>query len=82
MAWLDKIYWIYLLPIAVFLAIAPGVPQPHLYEKIMMLMAGTLSKPIDIFDLLWHSWPILLIILKLIREMTKKPDENPDADNA
>jgi len=32
-----------------------------------MLQAGTLMRPIDIFDLFWHGiWPILLV-LKLAR---------------
>jgi len=50
--------------IAIWLAIVPFNP-PHLVEKIQMLFAGTLSKPIDIFDLFMHGTPLLLLILKL-----------------
>ena len=35
-----------------------------------MLLAGTLTKPIDIFDLLLHGTPILLLGLKLLRKYT------------
>ncbi len=66
---LDKIPLLPLAVIAIFLLIAPypGEPMPHLFQKITMLMNGTLSKPIDIFDLFQHGIPITLLILKLIR---------------
>jgi len=44
----------------------PITPEPHLFEKIHMLMDGTLVKPVDMFDLFWHSWPILWIVLRLL----------------
>jgi hypothetical protein len=31
------------------------------------LLDGTLSQPIDIFDLLMHSTPAILLVLKLVR---------------
>ena len=52
---------------AIFLALAPFYPQPHLLEKIQMLANGELSKPIDIFDLFWHSTGLLVLGLKLLR---------------
>jgi len=54
-----------LLVIAIFLGIAPITPQPHLVEKLRMLFLGTLAKPIDIFDLLFHAAPLVLLALKL-----------------
>jgi hypothetical protein len=57
MAWLDRIpLWI-LVAVALLLGLAPFVPEPHLWEKLKMLAAGTLSRPIDIFDLLYHGLP-------------------------
>ena len=50
---------------ALFLTFAPFIPEPHLWQKIKMLFAGSLIKPIDIFDLFWHAWPITLLIIKL-----------------
>ena len=67
MTWLDSIPLLPLVIIAVFLGLAPFVPEPHLVEKLRMLMAGTLVKPIDIFDLLMHGAPVVLLIVKLIR---------------
>ncbi|GHD99607.1 RND transporter [Defluviimonas sp. 20V17] len=49
------------------LGLAPFVPEPHIWEKLKMLAAGTLSRPIDIFDLLLHAAPFVLLAAKLIR---------------
>lgn len=70
MKWLDKIPMSILLPLAVFLALAPFVPEPHLWEKLKMLAAGTLVRPIDMFDLLMHGTPLLLLLLKLVRQLS------------
>ena len=67
MAWLDNIPLVPLAIIAVFLGLAPFVPQPHLFEKLGMLFSGTLTRPVDIFDLLMHGTPVVLLILKLLR---------------
>jgi len=67
MAWLDRIpLWI-LVAIALTLGLAPFVPEPHVWEKLKMLAAGTLTRPIDIFDLLYHGAPWVLLALKLVR---------------
>ncbi|MCG6938489.1 MAG: RND transporter [Gammaproteobacteria bacterium] len=58
-----------LLPLAVaavFMALAPFAPEPHLVEKSRMLLHGELVKPIDIFDLFWHSFLLLLLAIRLI----------------
>lgn len=61
---LQKIPTTTLAFIAIWLAIVPFNP-PHLVEKIQMLFAGTLVKPIDIFDLFMHGTPLVLLVLKL-----------------
>jgi hypothetical protein len=66
MKWLDSIPMALLLPLAIVLALAPFTPEPHLWEKLKLLAAGQLSKPIDIFDLLLHGTPLLLVVLKLL----------------
>ena len=66
MKWLDRIPYMYLTPRAIFLALAPFSPEPHLWEKLKMLFAGTLVRPIDIFDLFLHGTPLLLLILKVL----------------
>ncbi|HET9701373.1 MAG TPA: hypothetical protein VFP70_10680 [Burkholderiales bacterium] len=67
MKWLDRISWGLLLPVALLLGLAPFHPEPHLWEKLKMLAAGTLVKPIDILDLLMHAAPLLLVAAKLAR---------------
>jgi len=61
-----------LIPLALLLGFAPFVPQPHIVEKIAMLLAGTLKKPIDIFDLFWHSWPFVLLAYRVIQDFRAK----------
>ena len=67
MKFLDSIPLPLILVFAIFLTLAPFYPQPHLLEKIQMLFNGELSKPIDIFDLFWHSTGLVLVGLKLLR---------------
>jgi len=54
-----------LLIAAVLLGLAPFYPEPHLLEKAKMLLAGEELRPIDIFDVFWHSWPLLWLLLRL-----------------
>lgn len=61
---LDRIGWGPLIFAAVLLGLAPFRPEPHLVEKARMLLQGTLRRPIDIFDLLFHLSPLVLIVLK------------------
>ena len=72
MAWLDNLDWSLLVMAGFFLAIAPIQPEPHLVEKLRMLSQGTLVKPLDIFDLLMHSAPLLLILIKAVRQFVLK----------
>ena len=67
MKWIDQISTMALLIIALTLGLAPFVPVPHIVEKLGMLANGTLSKPIDIFDLLLHGTPWVLLSIKLVR---------------
>jgi len=65
MRWLDKLSWDILIIGSLTLGLAPFIPEPHLFEKIRMLFQGTLSRPIDIFDLLMHGAFPLLLVLKI-----------------
>jgi hypothetical protein len=68
MAWLDHIAWKWLLLLAIWMAVAPITPEPHLIEKLRMLFQGTLVKPLDIFDLFFHLAPLGLVALKYRHE--------------
>lgn len=67
MRWLDRIPLSLLIVVAAWMAVAPINPQPHLLEKLQMLFAGALTRPIDIFDLLYHLAPLVLLGLRLWR---------------
>ena len=67
MSWLDRIPLAPLVLIALALGLAPFVPEPHLWEKLKMLAAGTLTRPLDLFDLVMHGAPALLLAFKLGR---------------
>ena len=45
------------------LGLAPFTP-PHIFEKLGMLFAGKLVKPIDWFDLVLHGAPWLVLLAK------------------
>jgi hypothetical protein len=64
---IDRIPVLPLAAAAIFMSLAPFAPEPHLVEKSRMLISGELSEPIDIFDLFWHSFLIVLLAVRLIR---------------
>ena len=69
MDFLDNIpVWV-ALAAALTLGLAPFVPEPHIVEKLKMLMAGTLHRPLDIFDFCLHAAPWLMLVAKLARMM-------------
>ncbi|MBU1210554.1 MAG: RND transporter [Alphaproteobacteria bacterium] len=72
MEWLDRIPWWIAVAAALTLGLAPVVPEPHLLEKLMMLVQGRLFRPIDIFDLLMHGAPWLIVVVKLLRMAGKQ----------
>ncbi len=63
--------WV-LVILCLTLGLAPFVPEPHIWEKLKMLAAGNLTKPIDIFDLLLHLLPFVLLALRLIAPYMQK----------
>ena len=66
--WIDSIPYTLIILIAVFMLLAPFRPLPHVVEKLIMLKNGTLSKPIDLFDLVFHLVPTVLLIIKIVRD--------------
>jgi hypothetical protein len=72
MQFIDRFPFWLLLTLTVFMLGAPFVPEPHLVEKMRMLAEGTLTKPLDIFDVIWHLLPAVLLTVKIIRIYSKK----------
>ncbi|WP_298907168.1 RND transporter [uncultured Aliiroseovarius sp.] len=66
MSFIDEMPFSLILIACLTLGLAPFAP-PHIWEKLVMLASGTLVKPVDIFDLLLHGVPWILLILKLAR---------------
>jgi len=64
---IDRIPLVVLLIVCVTLGLAPVMPEPHIWEKLKMLWAGELTQPIDIFDMLFHGTPWVLLAVKLLR---------------
>lgn len=62
--WLNNLPWSFVIIACLTLGLAPFTP-PHIVEKVMMLAAGDLKRPIDIFDLFFHAIPWLLLAGKL-----------------
>ncbi len=67
MHFLDQITWPVLLFICLTWGLAPFVPEPHIWEKLKMLRAGTLRRPLDILDFFLHAAPFLLLAAKILR---------------
>lgn len=67
MQWLDRIPLTLLLAASLTLGLAPFAPEPHVWEKLKLLGDGELRRPIDIFDLVLHGTPWVLLTLKSIR---------------
>ncbi len=58
--------YLILIIMSIFMAFAPFQPEPHLVQKFDMLMAGNLTKPLDMFDVVWHLLPVGLLIAKFL----------------
>ena len=71
LALVDRLPWIVLILLCLTLGLAPFRPEPHIWEKLRMLAAGTLTRPIDIFDLLMHAAPFALLALKAVAQFVK-----------
>jgi hypothetical protein len=69
---LDKIQYPVLIGMAAFMLLAPFTPMPHVLDKIIMLKNGTLTRPVDIFDLFFHLIPSAALVLKVYRQYLKK----------
>jgi len=62
---LSKLSWPLIIVLCLTLGLAPYFPQPHVLEKLAMLWRLELSRPIDIFDLVMHGAPWLLLVTKI-----------------
>jgi hypothetical protein len=68
---LDKIQYPILIGMAAFMLLTPFTPMPHVLEKLIMLRNGTLTSPVDIFDLFFHLIPTAALVLKVYGQYRK-----------
>lgn len=71
LSWLDRAPLFWLIALAAWMAGAPFTPEPHLVEKVRMLLQGTLTRHLDVFDLFIHAAPMVLLAVKLARRQKK-----------
>jgi hypothetical protein len=45
------------------LGLAPFFPHAHVWKQLMNLVHGTLTEPMDIFDLVLHGTPWVLLLV-------------------
>ncbi|WP_127112330.1 RND transporter [Shimia sediminis] len=69
---LDKLSWTLVILVALTLGLAPFTPEPHIWEKLRMLVAADLVKPVDWFDLVLHGAPWVVLVLKAARNLSAK----------
>jgi hypothetical protein len=70
--WLDSISWGLVIIACATLGLAPFTP-PHIVEKLGMLWRGELVRPIDWLDLVMHGAPWLLLVLKAVSVLLRRP---------
>ncbi len=67
MQFIDRIPFPMLIVLALLMLAAPFVPEPHIVQKLKMLSEGTLTRPLDIFDVFWHLLPSIILVIKVAR---------------
>jgi hypothetical protein len=73
----DRLPLLLLIVVCLTLGLAPFAPEPHLWEKLKMLISGELTKPVDIFDFFLHGTPWVLLIIKLFLPAKKREHKTP-----
>lgn len=77
---IDNTHWGLITVLAVWLALAPWPmgPEPHLVEKARFLAEGTLTRPIDIFDVFYHLVGLVVLAIKGGRQLSQKSRPSQD----
>lgn len=71
MNWLERTPWWLIAAVALALAVTP-FGESHLVQKWRMLFGGTLRRPLDWFDLVLHTTPLLLLLAKAVLFFRKR----------
>ena len=68
---IDRIPYPILILAAILMLLAPFYPIPHVWEKLIMLKEGSFKKPVDMFDLVLHLAPTIVLLVKFFRSASK-----------
>ena len=71
MQFIRNLPWSLVIVGCLTLGLAPFYP-PHIWEKLVMLFRGELARPVDWFDLLYHSIPWVLLVVKAVATMSQQ----------
>lgn len=52
------------------LGLAPFYPHAHIYKQLRNLVQGTLTEPMDVFDLILHGAPWVFLVVVVVRWVT------------
>ena len=65
--------WKIILLLCFTLGLAPFTPEPHIVEKLRLLINGAEGmRAIDVFDLLMHGAPFILLFIWLFRSVLNR----------
>jgi hypothetical protein len=69
LAWIDRLPLALFVGAALTLGLAPFCPNPTSGKSSGCWPTGELARPIDIFDLILHATPWLLLAIKVARSV-------------
>lgn len=69
--WIDSIPTGILVFFSIWMLIAPIHPEPHLVQKFSWIMESKSFKAIDVFDVIWHLLPSILLLIKWQKGVSK-----------
>lgn len=65
--------WRYMVLLCLTLGIAPFTPEPHIVGKLRWVAGGAKGMAaMDYFDLVLHGFPFVLLLIYIIKILTKK----------
>lgn len=65
--------WRYIVLLCLTLGLAPFTPEPHLVGKLRWVAGGAKGMAaMDYFDLVLHGFPFVLLVIYIIKTLTKK----------
>ena len=65
--------WKLIILLCLTLGLAPFFPEPHIVGKVNWVLGGAVDmKIMDLFDVVLHGFPFILLIRLLIIKLTNK----------